>query len=219
MRSLRHTGGLVPSNVTLTLTMDLPTLVFGALVLVTVQMSYSGERHLKLNRGTAELRSPQFFIIPTGVLASLSPSGWGKLNFSAIPNFQSYMNAWHRIRDFIRDGLANGKRLQPGFGSGVPAKVSWLGTFLPHRKDPSPASLALGMMTRPDAAFLDVMEADLQKSLTIGSWFRNPNQTSIKVRITKMMVRKTKTPVSRLVALSSFCNGFPQSSRCLNASK
>jgi len=47
MRSLRHTGGLVPSNVTLTLTMDLPTLVFGALVLVTVQMSYSGERHLK----------------------------------------------------------------------------------------------------------------------------------------------------------------------------
>jgi hypothetical protein len=55
----------------------------------------------KLNRGTAELRSPQFFIIPTGVLASLSPSGWGKLNFSAIPNFQSYMNARHRIRDFI----------------------------------------------------------------------------------------------------------------------
>ena len=55
----------------------------------------------KLNRGTAELRSPQFFVIPTGVLASLSPSGWGKLNFSAIPNFQSYMNAWHRIRDFI----------------------------------------------------------------------------------------------------------------------
>ena len=39
MSSLRHTGGLVPSNVTLTLTMDLPALVFGALVLVTVQMS------------------------------------------------------------------------------------------------------------------------------------------------------------------------------------
>ena len=70
-------GGLVPSNVTLTLTMDLPTLVFGALVLVTVQMSYSGERHLKC--------------------------------FSSL--------------HLCRDGLANGKRLQPGFGSGVPAKV------------------------------------------------------------------------------------------------
>ena len=78
--------------------MDLPTLVFGALVLVAVQMSYSGERHLKC--------------------------------FSSL--------------HLCRDGLANGKRLQPGFGSGVPAKVSWVGTFFAHRKDPSPALPVLG---------------------------------------------------------------------------
>jgi len=86
MSSLRQTGGLVPSNVTLTLTMVLPTLVFGALVLVTVQMSYIGERHLKC--------------------------------FSSL--------------HLCRNGLANGKRLQPGFGSGAPGEGEADGSRVPR---------------------------------------------------------------------------------------
>jgi hypothetical protein len=56
---------------------------------------------VKLNRGTAEPTPPQFFVIPTEALSTLSRAGWGKLNFNAIPNFQGYMNAWHQISDFI----------------------------------------------------------------------------------------------------------------------
>jgi hypothetical protein len=56
---------------------------------------------VKLNRGLAELKQPDFFIIPTGKLEPLKVPGWGKLNFSAIPNFQSYLGAWDQIRDFL----------------------------------------------------------------------------------------------------------------------
>ncbi len=56
---------------------------------------------VKLNKGALEPRSPEFFVIPTNELRRLKSSGWGKLNFNAIPAFNSYLNAWNRIRDFI----------------------------------------------------------------------------------------------------------------------
>jgi hypothetical protein len=55
----------------------------------------------KLNRGLVELKPPSFFVIPTEKLQPLNSGGWGNLNFSALPNFQSYLGAWHQIRDFL----------------------------------------------------------------------------------------------------------------------
>jgi hypothetical protein len=46
-------------------------------------------------------QAPQFYIIPTIEISELKRSGWGKVNFSAIPNFPSYLGAWHRIREFV----------------------------------------------------------------------------------------------------------------------
>jgi hypothetical protein len=59
---------------------------------------------VKLNRGTTEPMPVQYFVIPTGQLSTLKRSAppWGKINFSAIPNFQSYLNEWHRIRAFLQ---------------------------------------------------------------------------------------------------------------------
>jgi hypothetical protein len=58
---------------------------------------------VKFNRDTdkGEATPPQFFVIPTDALRTLKSSGWGKLNFAAIPNFQTYLNAWHSVRDFL----------------------------------------------------------------------------------------------------------------------
>lgn len=56
---------------------------------------------VKLNKGTPKPLSAQFFVIPTSVIASLPRSGWGKINFTAIPNFQNYEGAWHSISEYI----------------------------------------------------------------------------------------------------------------------
>ncbi len=59
---------------------------------------------VKLNRGTTEPTPVQYYVIPTRQLSTLKRSAppWGKINFSAIPNFQSYMDEWHRIRAFLQ---------------------------------------------------------------------------------------------------------------------
>lgn len=58
---------------------------------------------VKLNRekDKGEVVPPEFFIIPTDALRELNRPGWGRINFGAIPNFQSYKNEWHQIRDFV----------------------------------------------------------------------------------------------------------------------
>ncbi len=59
---------------------------------------------VKLNRGAREPMPVQYFVVPTELLATLkrSASPWGKINFSTIPNFHSYINEWHRIRSFLQ---------------------------------------------------------------------------------------------------------------------
>jgi hypothetical protein len=58
---------------------------------------------VKLNRDIdkGEVVPPEFFVMPTKAISTLKGSGWGRLNFAAIPNFQNYLNAWHRIRQFL----------------------------------------------------------------------------------------------------------------------
>ena len=57
---------------------------------------------VKLNRGTIPAPA-EFFVIPTEVLVPLRRPGpgWGQMKFSAVPNFQSYLNGWHQISDFL----------------------------------------------------------------------------------------------------------------------
>ncbi len=59
-----------------------------------------------LNRGTkagnAEVRSPECYVFPVGVLRDLERGGWGKLSFSRIPGFGDFENRW----DLIVTGLA-----------------------------------------------------------------------------------------------------------------
>jgi hypothetical protein len=58
---------------------------------------------VKLNRDIAkgEVAPSQFFVIPTEAITPLKRSTLGKANFAAIPDFQAYLNAWHRIRVFL----------------------------------------------------------------------------------------------------------------------
>ncbi len=56
---------------------------------------------VKLNRGTLAPTPPQFFVIPTGIITNLSRDRMGKLNFSSIPDFSGYENAWHRVSEFL----------------------------------------------------------------------------------------------------------------------
>jgi hypothetical protein len=55
---------------------------------------------VKLNRGTKPL-PVEYFITPTEKLSVLKKSNWGKINFSAIPDFQSYMDKWCLIHRFV----------------------------------------------------------------------------------------------------------------------
>lgn len=55
---------------------------------------------VKLNRGTVPAPA-EFFVLPTKVLVPLQGSGWAQIRFSASPSFQSYLNGWHRIREFL----------------------------------------------------------------------------------------------------------------------
>jgi len=61
---------------------------------------------VKLNRGSkdgsAEVRSPEYFILPVKVARRLPRTkGWGKISFSKIPNFESYRDNWNLIREFL----------------------------------------------------------------------------------------------------------------------
>ncbi len=59
---------------------------------------------VKLNKGAPEPVPVEYFVIPTEHLSTLKRSAppWGKLNFSTIPNFRSYINGWHRIIAFLQ---------------------------------------------------------------------------------------------------------------------
>jgi hypothetical protein len=61
---------------------------------------------VKLNRskvdlGAVEAKPPEFFVIPTDDIRALHRSGWGKIAFSKIPHFQSYLGGWDRIRQYM----------------------------------------------------------------------------------------------------------------------
>lgn len=55
---------------------------------------------VKLNRDSL-LTPPEFFVIPTEVLKPLHRDAWGKLSFSAIPDFERYRNGGDRVRAFV----------------------------------------------------------------------------------------------------------------------
>jgi hypothetical protein len=60
-----------------------------------------------LNRGskdgTAEIRSPDYFILPVHTARMLPRTeGWGKVSFSKIREFSSYRENWEAIRVFLK---------------------------------------------------------------------------------------------------------------------
>ena len=61
---------------------------------------------VKLNRGSkdgrAEVRPPEFFVVPVGVLHDLPRSGWSKFAFNAIPELDRYRDRWDLVRDFLQ---------------------------------------------------------------------------------------------------------------------
>ncbi len=59
-----------------------------------------------LNRGSkngkAEIRLPEYFVLPVEVVRSLPRSqGWGKISFSKIDHFSKYKDRWVDIRNFL----------------------------------------------------------------------------------------------------------------------
>lgn len=61
---------------------------------------------VRLNKGGREPRETEYFVVPTTVVEAAPRDGqWGKVRFNAIPDFASYRDAWHLIRDRIGLGL------------------------------------------------------------------------------------------------------------------
>ena len=60
---------------------------------------------VKLNRGSkdgrAEVRPPEYFILPVNIVKALRRKGWGKVAFKDIPELESYRENWHLIREFL----------------------------------------------------------------------------------------------------------------------
>ena len=61
---------------------------------------------VKLNRGskdgTAEILSPEYFIIPVAIVEALPRTeGWGKVSFRNIPELESHRENWDVIRGFL----------------------------------------------------------------------------------------------------------------------
>lgn len=61
---------------------------------------------VKLNRGrkdgTGEVKDPEFLVFPAGDLERVPRTeGWGRMEFSRIPNLGTYRNRWDMIADFL----------------------------------------------------------------------------------------------------------------------
>lgn len=62
---------------------------------------------VKLNKGSKVAKLPEIFVIPTHIVEAAPRDGqWGKTRFKAIPDFESYKDAWHLIRDYLKLGAA-----------------------------------------------------------------------------------------------------------------
>jgi hypothetical protein len=63
-----------------------------------------------LNRGSKEgkreVRLPEFYVLPVGVLKAVPASSWGKLNLSKIPTFREHRDRWDLIVAFLEHGTA-----------------------------------------------------------------------------------------------------------------
>ena len=62
---------------------------------------------VKLNRGSkdgsAEVRPPEYFILPAHVLRRVPRSkGWNKISFGSIPGFKTYQDRWDLISQFLQ---------------------------------------------------------------------------------------------------------------------
>lgn len=61
---------------------------------------------VKLNRGSkdgnAEIRPPEYFILPAHVLRDVPRSkGWNRISFGSIPGFKTYQDRWDLISEFV----------------------------------------------------------------------------------------------------------------------
>lgn len=61
---------------------------------------------VRLNRGSKDgrlqVKSPEFFVIPTAVLDRVPRTGkWNKVLFKRIPNFESFRDNWPQIERFL----------------------------------------------------------------------------------------------------------------------
>jgi hypothetical protein len=65
---------------------------------------------VKLNKGAEKTLPIQFYVIPTGALASLKRSAWGKLAFNSIPDLDTYLGGWDRIGEFLGIQAATARR-------------------------------------------------------------------------------------------------------------
>ena len=62
---------------------------------------------VKLNRGSkegkAKILPPNYYIFPVNFVKKLPRTkGWGKINFSKIPDLESYSDKWDLIRKFLK---------------------------------------------------------------------------------------------------------------------
>jgi len=70
----------------------------------------------KLNRGSSRGRSTtlptEFFVLPSKIVRAVASAatGWGRIEFGRIANFQSYLGRWDLIRDFLLNGDRMGSR-------------------------------------------------------------------------------------------------------------
>ena len=67
---------------------------------------------VKLNRGnkagTGNVLPPEYYVIPASVLKDVPRGkGWGKMMFKAIPNFDSYLERWDLIAEFLQPDIPN----------------------------------------------------------------------------------------------------------------
>lgn len=57
---------------------------------------------VKLNKGGSSPTLPEMFVVPTHVVEAAPRDGqWGKVRFSSIPDFTSFKDAWHLVRERI----------------------------------------------------------------------------------------------------------------------
>lgn len=61
---------------------------------------------VKLNRGkkdgTGTVRKPEYFVLPASVVENAPRTkNWGRVNFTNIPEFESYRERWDLIANFL----------------------------------------------------------------------------------------------------------------------